>query len=235
MRILNTRALSAGRDILLNPIKHQELVISPLFIQQSVYEIKVPNNTQKNIKEESNNETILFSAFFRQFGSKHHDNENVIKKRKFDLNIGKAIDTLRHDIPLLFKESPNLDIFAQDIKLFDPKGIICTGKYKYSMILNSLRIAKHIPLLDEPTIEIKTLRYHKDSHEIHVKFMIIANTPIVNTIQFEAVSRYCVNQQGLINEHHIDNVTRNRLFKYNVLPMNWGMPSPSLSAPSYSA
>ena len=41
---------------------------------------------------------------------------------EYDLNLGTAIDTLRHDYPRLFDEKPDLSIFTPAVELFDPSG-----------------------------------------------------------------------------------------------------------------
>ena len=41
---------------------------------------------------------------------------------EYDLNLGTAIDTLRHDYPRLFDEKPDLSIFTPTVQLFDPSG-----------------------------------------------------------------------------------------------------------------
>ena len=41
---------------------------------------------------------------------------------EYDLNLGNAIDTLRHDYPRLFDEKPDLSIFTPTVELFDPSG-----------------------------------------------------------------------------------------------------------------
>ena len=41
---------------------------------------------------------------------------------EYDLNLGTAIDTLRHDYPRLFDEKPDLSIFTPTVELFDPSG-----------------------------------------------------------------------------------------------------------------
>jgi hypothetical protein len=211
MRLLHTRTLSASKEFLRLPINTKEIPLTSL----KFHEVKAQP-------------PLLVSSTFDYFGSLNQNEQEL--KRRYNMNVGRAIDTLRHDIPLLFKQAPRLDVFTTDIKLMDPKGTICSGKYAYSILLNSLRIAKAL----DPVVQIKTLRYFEDSGEIQIKFSLIAEVlpmnAVMENIHFEAVSRYVLNGEGFIHEHHIDNVTRNRLFRHSFLPIQWGR-SPTLSMP----
>jgi hypothetical protein len=135
-------------------------------------------------------------------------------KRNYTLNVGRAIETLRDEIPHMLTEAMDLSIFSEDVVLTDRPGhAIATGKRQYSAFLASLRMARRLTL-SNPSVEIQALRYLDWRGEISVKFQITAAAPLgMEPISFDAISVYRLNEQGLIDEHRIDDVTRMNLFE----------------------
>lgn len=134
-------------------------------------------------------------------------------KRNFTCNVGKAIETLRDEVPLLLREAPTLDIYSEDVILSDPNGQILRGKNAYSVFFASLRMARRLSLT-QPVVEIKSLRYLDWKNEICVRFSVELEGPLgMDPIYLDAISVYRLNSQGLIAEHRIDDVTRLNLFQ----------------------
>lgn len=52
----------------------------------------------------------------RPLGGTEEDEEKR-RKDEFNLNVGRAIDILSYDVPLMFSVPPRLDIFTNDIIL----------------------------------------------------------------------------------------------------------------------
>ena len=134
-------------------------------------------------------------------------------KRNFTLNVGRAIETLRDEVPNMLSQPMDLSIFSEDVMLTDRPGhAIATGKNQYAAFFATLRMARRLTL-SSPTVEIKALRYLDWRSEISVKFTITASAPLgMEPITFDAISVYKLNDQGLIYEHRIDDVTRMNLF-----------------------
>jgi Uncharacterized conserved protein (DUF2358) len=49
------------------------------------------------------------------------------RKPEFEANLGKVIDTLRSDYPLLFHEPLDYSIYVKDIVVKDPTGVVFKG------------------------------------------------------------------------------------------------------------
>ena len=150
------------------------------------------------------------------------------RKRKYTVNVGRCIETLRDEIPNLLTEAPTMDIFSEDVVLSDPNGPIVRGQSGYSAFFAGLRMARRLSLVT-PVVRILSLR-HAERGEITVRFQVETPNPLGGApLIFDALSVYTLNAVGLISEHKIDDVTRNELFApgpalFQNLPRNllWG-------------
>ena len=61
---------------------------------------------------------------------------------EFELNQGRAIDTLRYDYPRLFTDKPDLSIFHRDVELHDLTGKRLVGLKSYEAMFEVLRFAR---------------------------------------------------------------------------------------------
>lgn len=61
---------------------------------------------------------------------------------EFQLNLGRAIDTLRVDHPRLFTHPPDLSIFTEGIELHDVSGAKLRGKAQYERVFGMLRFLR---------------------------------------------------------------------------------------------
>lgn len=53
------------------------------------------------------------------------------ERRNFQMNLGKAMDTLRKDMPYILKKTPDYSIYHDDITVVDPSGVQLTGMDNY--------------------------------------------------------------------------------------------------------
>ena len=133
-------------------------------------------------------------------------------QRNFTLNVGRAIETLRDDVPVMFRQEPDLSIFSDDVVLSAPSGVLSRGKNMYRTVYSSLRVARRLTFT-QPLVQIHALRYLDWRSEISVRFSVTTEGPLgMDTVTFDAISVYKLNSQGLIQEHRIDDMTRNHLF-----------------------
>lgn len=123
--------------------------------------------------------------------------------RNRTLNVGRAIETIRDEVPLLFEQAPTTSIFSNAVKLTDQDGtqLIPQGIRSYSYFLASLRMSKKWGLV-KPYVEITSLRYLDWRSEISVRLTITTFG-----MRKDALFVYKLNDEGLINEHKIDPFT----------------------------
>jgi len=65
----------------------------------------------------------------------------VDERREFEINLGRAIDTLRADYPDLLKSAPDFDIYSEKIVAVDPGGAELVGITAYKRFFKFLHMA----------------------------------------------------------------------------------------------
>lgn len=74
------------------------------------------------------------------------------------MQVGRALDVLRLDVPLGFDKEPDLSIYTDDIRFRDDSRIYSQGKFMYQMLFFSLRLARvFMPM--PPIVEVLSMRY----------------------------------------------------------------------------
>jgi len=133
------------------------------------------------------------------------DKRNQQGGNNFTINLGRALDHLRVDVPLLFDREPDLSIYTEDVRLRDEARVYASGKFMYQMVYFSLRLAKvFMPM--PPLVEVLNIRWCPARQCIEVRFQIRVDT-LSDSLYFDAVSVYRVNAKGLIYEHLIEKST----------------------------
>jgi hypothetical protein len=86
-------------------------------------------------------------------------------KNNYTLAVGKAIDTLRDDLPNMMTEAPNLDIFSEDVVLADSSGQqLVKGRKSYGAFYAGLRWGTRLTL-STPTVKVGRRRSMHQSVE----------------------------------------------------------------------
>eukprot|EP00965_Chrysotila_dentata_P075910 2508019-Pleurochrysis_carterae.AAC.1 len=67
---------------------------------------------------------------------------------EYQLNLGRVIDTLRHDYPLFFISQPDFSIFVPEVELHDPSGMRIRGLKQYSRIFDMIRFLRRTTMQD---------------------------------------------------------------------------------------
>merc|ERR1712224_372226 len=61
------------------------------------------------------------------------------ERKNFQVNLGKAMDTLRKDMPYILKETPDYSIYNENITVVDPSGVQLTGIENYKSSIKFLQ------------------------------------------------------------------------------------------------
>jgi hypothetical protein len=75
----------------------------------------------------------------------HYDDKYKGKKKlkmhseDFEANLGKVIDTLNQDYPVLFEKAPDFSIYIDEIEITDPTGKAFQGLPTYKSLWTFLR------------------------------------------------------------------------------------------------
>ncbi|KAF8411288.1 hypothetical protein HHK36_003835 [Tetracentron sinense] len=130
------------------------------------------------------------------------------KKNDFYVNLGIAVRTLREDLPLLFSQHLNYDIYRDDIAFKDPMNTFM-GIESYKMIFWALRFHGRI-LFREISLEI--CRVWQPSEKVIVirwNLKGVVRVPWEAKGQFQGNSRYKLDRNGKIYEHRVDSLAFN--------------------------
>lgn len=169
-----------------------------------------------------------FSVQTNELSKETNDDE-----KDFHANVGRAIRTLREEIPLLFVEDFTYDIYREDIVFRDPRNCF-KGMKNYKTIFWSLRFHGRI-FFKSLYVEVKRI-WQIDDTCIRMRWQVhgIPRVPWEAEGIFDGVSTFKLDRKGLIYEHAVDNVIlrdppmqTNPLFaRLNLIPSAPSQPCP---------
>ncbi|KAJ1636251.1 hypothetical protein T492DRAFT_960672 [Pavlovales sp. CCMP2436] len=132
------------------------------------------------------------------------------RQRDFRLNVGKVIDTLQADYPVLFEEAPDFSIFEPGIELTDPSGVSIRGINMYRPCFSLLRLARYAMA----SVEMKSKVCYAagwDPYKVRVRWNLSFSTMLSpgRTYFVDGVSAYTLSDSGLVKLHELQNVIIN--------------------------
>lgn len=127
------------------------------------------------------------------------------KSPDYYANVGDAIRTLREDIPKLFEDDLNYEIYREDITFRDPRNTF-EGMKNYKTIFWSLRFHGRL-FFKKLYVEVKRIWQPEDG-SIRMRWTVhgIPRVPWEAEGIFDGISQYKLDSEGKIYEHAVDNV-----------------------------
>lgn len=127
------------------------------------------------------------------------------KSPDYYANVGDAIRTLREDVPRLFEQDLNYDIYRDDITFRDPRNSF-SGMKNYQTIFWSLRFHGRI-FFKQLYVEVRRIWQPSDG-VISMRWTVhgIPRVPWEAEGTFDGISQYKLDSDGKIYEHAVDNV-----------------------------
>eukprot|EP00325_Prymnesiales_sp_UTEX-LB-985_P013177 CAMPEP_0174754622 /NCGR_PEP_ID=MMETSP1094-20130205/105831_1 /TAXON_ID=156173 /ORGANISM="Chrysochromulina brevifilum, Strain UTEX LB 985" /LENGTH=422 /DNA_ID=CAMNT_0015960501 /DNA_START=29 /DNA_END=1297 /DNA_ORIENTATION=- len=133
---------------------------------------------------------------------------------EFQINVGHAINTLRHDYPVMFTQKPDLSIFTKDVQLWDPSGKRLSGITQYSRVFDLLIFLRRTTMQDAQV----TYRLVVADEKIRVRWSAklwmrdpalgltktVTGEPAV--VHLDGVSNYELDHEGRIRRHRLENI-----------------------------
>ena len=123
----------------------------------------------------------------------------------FELNLGRAIDALRSDVPAFADRELSWDIYADNVQLADPSGVQTRGLQNYKQFFGVIRMFRRV-MIDKVDITFK-LRYDWSSKIIKVtwysKWYARGSS---KAAYVDATSSFHLDDQGKIFKHVVDRV-----------------------------
>lgn len=163
-------------------------------------------------------------------------NEIIESRRKFELQLGKTIDTLNADYPELLKAAPQYEIYNQRVSVVDPSGVeAIRGIEQYKNMFGVLRMAAGLFYSKNNSFIEHKLVYDWVRSQIRVSFKITlvknnsnSKDPATTSHQqamdavlgtrasakndhtvVSGISEYFVDAEGKIVKHVISNIVIN--------------------------
>lgn len=137
------------------------------------------------------------------------DEEERKRQNEFRLNVGKVIDTLQSDYPVLFETEPDFSIYEDSIELTDPSGVSIRGLSMYKFLYALLRMLRYTMA----SVEVKSKVCYAgwDPLKVRVRWNVAFSSVLSpgRTYFVDGVSAYLLSDRGLVTRHDLQNVIVN--------------------------
>lgn len=149
-----------------------------------------------------------FSAAVQSGSPPPRQKQEKSERDNYYVNTGYAIRTLREELPNMFYQKLNFDIYRDDITFRDPMNVF-SGIDNYKLIFWALRFHGRI-FFKSLWVDIGRVWQPHDK-VIMVRWTVrgIPRVPWEAQGQFEGTSEYKLDKDGKIYEHKVDNVIFN--------------------------
>mmetsp|Transcript_37623 Transcript_37623/g.82394 ORF Transcript_37623/g.82394 Transcript_37623/m.82394 type:complete len:287 (-) Transcript_37623:117-977(-) len=138
----------------------------------------------------------------------------VDERREFEINLGRAMDTLRKDYPHILHRAPEFSIYHDDISVVDPSGVQLSGLNSYKQ---SFRFAQSVASVfydRQKSMITHRMVYDWARQSIRISWNAMIVPKVVgnrrNALYVDGVSMYKLDTaSGKIIEHRIENIIVN--------------------------
>lgn len=140
----------------------------------------------------------------------------VSERREYEMNLGKAMDTLRKDYPNLLREELHYDIYHDSISVVDPSGVQLKGINKYKSSIKFLRnLATFFYSKEISTVQSRMM-YDFARSEIRMSFNVCLIPKVIgnsrNAFYVDGISVYKMDAEtGKILTHKIERCLINNI------------------------
>jgi len=135
------------------------------------------------------------------------------ERREFELNLGKALDTLKKDYPDMLTKGPDFDIYTDDVDMVDPTGFTLHGLKNYKTFFQVLHSFISFFYCPESSGLTFRLIYDWNRSAIRVSWnavLIPKLGGVRNKVHVDGISIYKVDRgTGMITKHTIDTLLLN--------------------------
>lgn len=132
-------------------------------------------------------------------------------RREFQMNLGKAMDTLRKDMPEILHQRPDYSIYSQDIRLVDPSGVQLTGIDSYKSAVAFFQTFIGFWFSTKSGLQYRMVYdFARASIRISWNAVLIPKVPLGRPLYVDGVSYYQLDRStGTIDEHRIERLVIN--------------------------
>lgn len=135
------------------------------------------------------------------------------ERREYELNLGKAMDTLRKDYPHMLYQTPDFSIYNENINVLDPSGVQLTGLKNYKHSFTFLQtLVRFFYNTDVSTVQSRMI-YDFARSSIRISWNAVLVPKVVgnrrNALYVDGVSVYKMDVNGKILEHKVEKMVMN--------------------------
>jgi len=136
------------------------------------------------------------------------------ERREYELNLGKALDTLRSDYPKIFESCPDFSIYHNSLEVIDPSGVTLHGLNNYKNFFRVLRgIVSFFYCADKSNITFR-LVYDWARNSIRVAWHATLIPKAIyggvrHPLYVDGVSVYETDRLGIITQHRVEHLMLN--------------------------
>lgn len=135
------------------------------------------------------------------------DDPDSRKRQDFNLNVGRALETLRRELPMVFMVSElDFSIFAPQITVSDGNNNrLIMQRSLYSGIVKSLRLASSFSFV-YPSMNVKKIEYIEDCSTIQCQVDVVLpdSVRVDGQAVWEGMFYFGLDSNGLIETHIFD-------------------------------
>lgn len=134
------------------------------------------------------------------------------ERQNYNMNLGKAMDTLRKDMPEILRKTPDYSIYHKDIQATDPSGVQLTGldKYKSAYTFFQTFIKFWFSTTRSGLQYRMVYDFCRSSIRISWHVVLVPKFSVLKPIFLDGVSYYNLDtESGKIIEHKIENLMIN--------------------------
>lgn len=151
----------------------------------------------------------------------HHDDPDAKQRQEYHVNLGKAIDTLRRQLPHVFVHADlDFSIFAPQITVTDTRqNKFAMQKSLYMAAVKSLRMASSFSSI-YPSMDVRKIEYLEEVSAIHCLVSVILPDAVKVDGQsvWEGSFFFGLDKSGFINAHTFDRKVNN--FRSDRIPVS---------------
>lgn len=160
--------------------------------------------------EDVKSEIMLRPRVFRHLGDyspQQIDDYDAKQKQDFNLNVGRALETLRRELPMVFlTQDFDFSIFAPQVTVSDGNGNRLTmQRTVYAGVVKSMRLASSFSFV-YPSMNVKKIEYVEDCTTIQAQVDVVLPDSIRIDGQaiWEGMFYFSLDHDGLIQAHTFD-------------------------------
>ncbi|CAB9522881.1 Uncharacterized conserved protein (DUF2358) [Seminavis robusta] len=136
----------------------------------------------------------------------------VDERQEFNMNLGKAMDTLRKDMPEILKSAPDYSIYHPEIQVIDPSGVRLTGLDNYKSSIAFFQTFIKFWFTSSSRLQYRMVYdFCRSTIRVSWNVVLIPKVPLgPKAIFLDGISHYKLDAtSGKVIEHKIESLVMN--------------------------